>query len=296
MIVIICSRYSGKLGFDEQKRDETEKASIETVLRRGRVLRGFEGATYEHICMANTELTKALPRQTKGLHPGYARHKLASILQNVKNGTQIVFVSLGLDGILSKRSGWDDLIEFQQRKGLETKLLIAEDLAQWYKAELLWREGAPSWVRSVWRCRACRGGVPPLEEGVDEAAFTAATVVARIEDPSERQSYSTYQKLLPSRSKIAVRSPRQDQVGGNAGRSCPGRFLCFPNHCRRSGRRRPLSLFFHRYRDNRHRRDKAFVDCIHGTHEQWTFVGRGSFRGSCPWPPRHTFVHDTAVP
>ena len=154
MIVIICSRYSGKLGFDEQKRDETEKASIETVLRRGRVLRGLEGATYEHICMANIELTKALPIQTKGLHPGYARHKLASILQNAKNGTQIVFVSLGLDGISSKRSGWDVLIEFQQRKGLETKLLVAEDLAQWYKAELLW--SSHDWLGPIegryWAC------------------------------------------------------------------------------------------------------------------------------------------------
>lgn len=134
VIVIVCSRYSGS----EPEGKEAEKARIKTVLKTGRVVRGLEGATYEDICMINTKLTRALPIQTGALRKGYARHKLASILQNAKNGTQIVFVSLGLDGISSNRSGWEDLIEFQHSKGLKINLLIAEDSSQWYKTELLW--------------------------------------------------------------------------------------------------------------------------------------------------------------
>ena len=66
-------------------------------------------------------------------------YTFASTLENAEKGTQIVLVSLGIDGISCNEPGWNALVKkFQHGKGLKMILLIAEDQSQWHQAKTMW--------------------------------------------------------------------------------------------------------------------------------------------------------------
>lgn len=141
-LILICSRSSRSMTPKQRALFAQQHAETKRCLDNGSILGRLENATYVDVYLSGISLLKPVPlttryRQTVENGP----YVFASALESAKKGTQVVFVSMGIDGISCNEPGWNQLINKFERvnpRELQFHIVFAESYAQWHAGEILW--------------------------------------------------------------------------------------------------------------------------------------------------------------
>lgn len=140
VLMFICSRESGRDAVLTEKHRK-HRATVERILRSGQILGQLKNATYVQAHLKNYPLMRAFPISRKRFRKGSGIYEIHSSLRDTEKGTQIIFVSLGIDGISCNQLGWQTFINKFQNKGprqLEFYILFVEFRKQWNNSVIKW--------------------------------------------------------------------------------------------------------------------------------------------------------------
>ena len=141
-LILICSRSSHSMTPKQRALFAQQHAETKRCLDSGSILGRLENATYVDVYLSAFPLLNPVPltpRNRQSVRNG--PYVFASALESAKKGTQVVFVSMGIDGISCNEPGWNELINKFERvnpRELQFHIVFAESYAQWHAGEIMW--------------------------------------------------------------------------------------------------------------------------------------------------------------
>ena len=140
-IVIVCSRDSSDDRMVPEVHLDAEHAKADRLLTAGIFLSGLEEATCKHVHVRDFTLIKPLPLERGNRSKEHGRSRILETLEYAHQGTQILLVAIGVDGIPCNVDGWRDFVDRHQvhrATNSRPHLIISEREAQWVKNRTLW--------------------------------------------------------------------------------------------------------------------------------------------------------------
>ena len=126
--VIIWSRVSSPSKIVDREYFHKERDAAEQALREGRILPGLQLASYTQV------------HRRVSLTTSWRDSKLAVMIKEIMkadNGSQIVLVIFGIDGLMCREDVWDSFIN-DHSASLRLTLIIGENKRQWRQNKILW--------------------------------------------------------------------------------------------------------------------------------------------------------------
>ena len=141
IIVIVCSRDSSDDRAVLEVHLDAEHAKAERLLKAGIFLSGLDEATYKHVHVRNFTLIKPLSLERGNRSKKRGPSQILETPENAHQGTQILFVAIGVDGISCNVDGWRDFVnryQIHSATKLRLHLIVSESEEQWLKNRTLW--------------------------------------------------------------------------------------------------------------------------------------------------------------
>ena len=140
-LVIIISRTSGLTPWMDDKW-KSEHDIAERMLKTGYHFPGLEDATYKHLYFSGVKLHSSLPSR-HDVKRRDCHREMQEMLIKAEDGSQIVFVSLGIDGMSADIPGWQNFIgsyQYTRAKKLDIYVIFGEHYKQWHANSVPWNK------------------------------------------------------------------------------------------------------------------------------------------------------------
>ena len=130
----MCSRDSS-----DRTNYEEAHASAERILKDGRVFGQLEKAEFVHVHLVNFSMRQSVLLSRYQTTRGSGAPTLHTALEKITEGTQVLFVCLGLDGTSGNITGWKDFVDkyqYEDQRRLELLIAFGENEIQWHKSSI----------------------------------------------------------------------------------------------------------------------------------------------------------------
>ena len=148
-IVLICHRYSGNPSDSVLKNSRTMQQRVKSLLQSGEILDGLASVPFHHVYRKMISLTRTLPlvgraRSDPSMEETPSSQLIKPLL-TAAPGSRVVLVTMGFEGLSCNQDGLKEFFEFwQEKKGLELQILIAENAIQWRTKKKPWNPA--NWI------------------------------------------------------------------------------------------------------------------------------------------------------
>ena len=140
-LIIILSRSSKSIQPSHYLVHTQQHAEARQCLEDGLILGRLENATYVDVYLSSFQLTRPLPLALPGRKCASGLPVLHSALAKAKQGTQVIFVAIGIDGVSCNEAGWNEYVnhfEITDPRKLQLFIVFAESFLQWHQSQILW--------------------------------------------------------------------------------------------------------------------------------------------------------------